>query len=140
MARQARPQRKMTMGRDYTLRTTKGHTLRFEAGVPRAVPKSVEDEAMRFGAIPENQEALLREQREQEEAARQAASEPDAPRDELLYEAVVEMRAENKADEFDARGRPKVAALARRTGLKEVTSEERDEMHDRVVAEERQGA
>lgn len=42
--------------RSFTLRTTKGHAIRFEARTPRPVPKAILQEAMAQGCAPVNKE------------------------------------------------------------------------------------
>ena len=126
--------REMYMGRDYTLRTTKGHTLRFEKMKPRPVPKAVEDEAMRFGAIPKDAGDLVDEQSREDEANKKQGS--DEPRELQLRNAIEQMIADNAREEWNASGRPKTDALAKRTGLDNISAQERDEIHDQVKSAE----
>lgn len=126
--------RQMYMGRDYTLRTTKGHTLRFEKMKPRPVPKAVEDEAMRFGAIPKDVDEMVDEQSRQQDADNEKGS--DEPRELQLRNAIEQMIEDNIRDEWSASGRPKTEALAKRTGLDGISATERDEVHDQVKSAE----
>ena len=126
--------RQMYMGRDYTLRTTKGHTLRFEKMKPRPVPKAVEDEAMRFGAIPKDVDEMVDEQSRQQDADNEKGS--GEPRELQLRNAIEQMIEDNIRDEWSASGRPKTEALAKRTGLDGISATERDEVHDQVKSAE----
>lgn len=123
----------MMMGRDYTLRTTKGHTIRFKKMTPKMIPKSVESEAMRFGAFPTDADEKAAEQSKDEADSQPKA--PDEPRETRIRNAIAQMIEDNVREEWTANGRPKNEVLAKRAQVEDLHSQERDEIHDQMKAE-----
>lgn len=123
----------LMMGRNYTLRTTRGHVIHFEKMVPKEVPKEVEEDAMRFGAFPADPEGKAVEQEAAEKASQ--PSEPTEPRRERLREAIKAMHEENNRNDWTANGRPDLKALAKRAQVEDLQGKERDEVHDELKAE-----
>ncbi len=124
----------MMMGRDYTLRTMQGHAIRFKAMEPKWIPKSVENEAMRFGAFPVDPEDKAVQQSEQQQ--REAAQEPTEPREERIRDTIKAMIDENNRDDFTGTGRPKTDVIMKRAQLDTLHAQERDEIHDAIKAEQ----
>lgn len=124
---------KMMMGRNYTLRTSKGHTIRFKKMEPKWVPKSVESEAMRFGAFPADTDEKAVQQADEEEASKPKM--PDEPREIRLRNAIIEMVGENVRNDWTGTGRPKNDVLAKRAQVDDLHGQERDEIFDALKAE-----
>lgn len=133
----AKGHKELMMGRDYTLRTMSGHTIRFKRMVPKRVPKSVVDEAMRHGAFPPNPEEEAEAQTAEDDARQEKEQEHLGKleqREETLKAQIRTMIDRNHRDDFTASGRPDVRVIRRETGL-DLTAEERDRLHDVVIHE-----
>lgn len=120
----------MVMQRSYTVRSTKGYTIRFEKGVPTYVVDQMVSECMTFGAMPAKGEVLPVE----EEAIVTAAPE-GLVREKAIAGAVKTLVARNGREDFGANGRPKVAAIEKIVGF-DVDQRERDSAWDKYQAEE----
>lgn len=105
---------KMVCPRDFTLRSTSGHTIAFKANVPQDVPDSLYAEALAFNIIPASGKAS-----EQDAPAQQGAVQVMGPlRDALIYNAIQTLVKRNTSDDFDGGGVPKVAAINDLSGVK----------------------
>ena len=123
----------LMMGRDFTLRTTKGHTVRFERMVPRMVPSAVVEEAMRYGAFPVNPDKLASIQSETEDAeVAEAARIKD--RDSIVKAKIREMMERNHRDDFTAGGLPNVRVIRAETGM-DLSADERERFFHEVQRE-----
>lgn len=108
--------RNMVSPRNYTLRTTKGHTIAFKANEPTPVPYNCQADALAVNI-------LFADGKHQETSTasdgRPAQVEIAGElREVILMKAIDEMMSANTHEEWTAGGRPKVAALSERTGLK----------------------
>lgn len=121
----------MVMQQNRTLRTTRGHTIRFRKNEPRTIPREVMDEAMRFGAVP-TEEANV-------------PSEPDPTPDtgpttveerrQVIKDGIRKLRERKGRQDFNASGRPTMDKLREVTGLSDMHAQERDAAHDELKAE-----
>lgn len=132
----AKPQM-LQMGRDYTLRTTRGHTIRFKKRVPRLVPGAVVEQAMRFGAFPPDnasQEALASEQEAQAKQEQVDKAPEGQDRKDMIRMQIESMVERNARGDFNASGRPSLEVMKKELGF-DLTAQERDEVYDALKAE-----
>lgn len=122
----------MVSNRDYTLHTTKGHTVAFKRGVERLVPRAVVKDAMAVGIIPVDDVESIQSGGD---AAPSAPQMTPAEEDELIKEAMLMMMERNSGDDFTAGNKPQVSVLKRETGIEEIDAERRDELWEQVLAE-----
>ena len=106
--------------RNYVLRTTKGHTIRFEKDRPTHVPPLIVNDAVAIGAVPiDGKVDVLGE-----EVIEQAPLTP-AEREEAVMKAFRVMKERNERMDFTASGLPNTKKVIALTGF-EITSRERD--------------
>ena len=99
--------------RKFTLRTTKGHCIQFEARTPRLVPRAVVQDAMAVGCVPVNKEDTPFLEDESK-----AKVEYDKPlRRAVLFIALDALVKENETKNFDGGGNPKEEILEEMTGI-----------------------
>lgn len=104
---------KMVMARDYILRTTLGHSVRFKKDEPVNVPLIIEETAAQYGAIRvDGQESF------KEEEAKPAQPVDPAKRMKDVRAAIEKIVDINKSADFTAGGTPKVTAVSRVAGYK----------------------
>ena len=112
---------KFTLHRNYVLRTTKGHIIRFEKGKPTNVPPVCVEAAVAIGAQPvdaEDGDVLG------EEVKPQPSLSPDE-RKAKVFAAFGTMKTRNERNDFTASGVPDARRLQPLIGF-ELTSKERD--------------
>lgn len=109
-----------TLHRDHILRTTKGHTIRFEANEPSWIPLSVVPDAVAIGAQPVGERIDVLEDEEKEVI-------PLTPeqRDDKLMTAIKQLASRNERGDFTASGLPNSKRLQAITGF-EVFNKDRD--------------
>jgi hypothetical protein len=101
----------MVCPRDYTLRTTLGHTIAFKADEPTPVPDSAYQEALSKNILP------AKVPRGEGAAFEMAHAEITGTlRDALVFDAIETLVKRNNVEDFGGGG-PKAAALARETGI-----------------------
>ena len=110
-----------TLHRNYVLRTTKGHIIRFEKGKPTNVPPVCVEAAVGIGAQPVNGDVDVLG----EEETPQPALTP-AQRKDKIFEAFMIMKGRGERNDFTASGVPNAKRLPSLTGF-EVTTNERDQ-------------
>lgn len=115
----------LTMHRNFTVRSTKGHTVRFEKGKPRTVPQAIVEECMLFGAVPAEP---LPEVPDEEDTTPKTSAE----RDERIKAELRSMLARNDRDDFTSGGKPNTKKLEGRLGFR-MTVQERDKLWDEVM-------
>lgn len=104
----------MVCPRDFTLRSTSGHTVTFKANVPTAVPDMLYAEALSFNIIPASGKAAS-----QDLPAPQASVSVMGPlRDALIYNAIQTIVNRNQTEDFDGGGVPKIPSIAELSGVK----------------------
>lgn len=98
--------------RTFTLATTAGHTIPFEAKVPRPVPADAVSEAMAQGCVPSDaaDAPFL------EDVTRAKVEFQGNTRKAMLYLAVKAVAVRNNPKDFDASNTPKSAVVADRLG------------------------
>ncbi len=112
----------MVCPRHYTLRTTTGHVLKFEPGVPKIVPDDCVSQALAVNIIPV--EPIDGEDAPSTEGKAVAQVRVAGPlRDAIAYRTISEMHRENDPAHFDGGGRPKTSSINARTGLQLTTAE-----------------
>ena len=104
---------KMVMGRDFVLRTTLGHSVRFKKDEPVNVPLIIEETAAQYGAIRVDGQESFKEPEE-----RPAQPVDPAKRMKDVRAAIEKLVEKNKATDFTAGGTPKVAAVSKAAGYK----------------------
>ena len=101
----------MVCPRDYTLRTTLGHTIAFKADEPTPVPDSAYQEALSKNILP------VRVPNGEGAAFEMAHAEITGTlRDALVFDAIEALVKRNNVEDFGGGG-PKAAAIAAETGL-----------------------
>ena len=124
----------MVLNRNYVLQTLMGHSIRFRAGVPVAVPPMVRHEAVAIGALP----ADGSDPNVLEDDAPDSAPRDPAVRTEKVMDAVLALVAKNDSDDFTASNMPKIKAVMREAGFKVDVNELKDvwqKYHEDVAAE-----
>lgn len=103
---------KMICPRDYTLRTTLGHVIKFEAGEPTPVPEAAYHEAIAKNILP------VKEKNGESSAFGMATAEiTGSLRDALVYDAIRVLVARNHVEDFTGGGMPKAAAIQKEVGV-----------------------
>jgi hypothetical protein len=114
----------MVCPRDYTLRSTQGHTIAFKADEPTPVPDSMYQEALSKNILP------AKVPRGEEAAQGLAHAEITGTlRDALVFDAIETLVKRNNVEDFGGGG-PKAAALARETGI-QLSAKETAKFYDR---------
>ncbi len=94
--------------RDYRLSTSFGVAILFKKDKPVYVPPTARKAAIEVGILPVNKNAIPFE----EEAKKDEAPDPQGTdRDQLVEEALREIKDRNDVDEFNAHGVPKVQVV-----------------------------
>lgn len=111
------------LNRNYALRSTTGHMLNFEKGVPTTVPPILYKEAIAIGAEPVDGKVDVLGPEEKPEV-------PLTPheRAEKMIAAFKRMEERNERGDFNAQGLPNTKVLEKLTGLNEISSQERNEV------------
>lgn len=113
----------MSCPRHYTLRTTTGHSIKFEPNKPKFVPDSIVSEALRVNILPVEG---LPEDAEMAAGGVVKLTINGELRSALALHAIDVLVRENDTSTFDGGGRPKVGPLNDMTGLT-LTAKEREE-------------
>jgi hypothetical protein len=122
-----------TFHRNYMLRTTKGHAIRFEKDKPTNVPPSCVEDAVAIGARPvEGDAANISE-------APETITMTVAERKEKVFEAFRTMKGRNERLDFTGTGIPSTKRLPTLLGF-DITSKERDTYWEAFRAGEREVA
>lgn len=100
----------MTLNRDFTLRTTKGHQLRFTKDVPVGVPSIIYREAVTIGAVRSDGAVAF------EEDKKGPPPKTAIEMAELLEEAFSTLVKTGNREDFNGNGNPKLEAVNRVTG------------------------
>ena len=125
--------KKLVLNRDYTLVTTKGHTIRFQKGKPTHVPKEVFADAVAIGALAEDgsDPNIIKD-----EVAKKVVDSADrAP---LIRKALEKIVAVNKRADFTAAGIPTEKAVEREVGF-DVDKRELNEVWNQMHEDEEAG-
>ena len=131
---EAKSKTTLVLNRNFTLTTTKGHSIAFVKGVPTHVPPAIYQEALTIGAIPPDGEAPHVEDVVKTD---NAPSDP-AERAPLILDAIEKLVAENARDNFTAAGSPTVDAVSKLVGFKVQSKEIApvwQSYHDKVAAD-----
>ena len=118
------------MLRDRVVSTTKGHTVRFEANVPKHVPIAILEDCLLVGGIPTSEDAV---NEIKEEPAAKVIPQGGDRRAQILAK-ITEMVGRNQREDFTAAGKPDIRVMERELGFK-IDSRERDEIWTEVEAE-----
>lgn len=105
----------MTCPRKYLLRTTSGHLIRFEPGVPKFVPDIVYNEALAVNILPT--EGALESQDDAADMRPVRVEIVGQLRDALVLKAIEDLVVRNDTKDWDGGGRPKIPAINDITGL-----------------------
>ena len=133
---------RVVSNRPFTLRTTKGHTVRFsKAGEQKDIPNAILNEAMQSGILPIDDNADVTPEPQASKTDPKKAELGHGPqtapeREAAVREAILAMVERNDSSEFTGTGIPKTDAASREAGFK-VDSSERDAVWE-VVARELQ--
>ena len=125
----------MILQRTRTLRTTKGHTLRFEANKARPVPVSIRSEAMQIGAVPVSEEDLPKED---PNADREPMPLTHEERREKIEQTIEMLEQRNARGDFTATNQPNLDVLRKESGIPDIQKEERDVVYTELVQRRRE--
>lgn len=103
----------LVLNRNYTLSSTKGHSIAFVKDKPTLVPAALYQEALSIGALPEDGEIDMLDDDKKE----QAPMDP-AERNPLILAAIEELVERNERGDFTAAGAPTVEAIVKIVGFK----------------------
>lgn len=104
----------LVANRNFTLSTTKGHSIAFKKGVPQHVPPIIYQEALAAGAVPpDGMDVQVKE----DVTTDNTPSDP-SDRAPAIMAAIEKLVAENSRDNFTAAGSPTVDAVTRVVGYK----------------------
>lgn len=98
--------------RSFTLQTTKGHCIAFEAKAPKYVPPDVVSEAMAQGCVPTDESEIPFI----EDVQRSKVEFQGDIRKAMIYIAVKTVIERNNVKDFDGAGVPKTSVVAERIG------------------------
>lgn len=120
----------MICQRNYTLRTTLGHTIAFEAGKPTFVPPVCVDAALAVNIIPATGPGFVDKTDEPVTGfARTVQMSPEL-REAILLHSIHELVRDAETADFDGGGKPKIASIKDRSGL-ELNSNDRAVLWDK---------
>lgn len=104
----------LILNRNYTLNTTKGHSVAFVKDEPTFVPNVIYQEAIAIGAQPADgtDPDVLKD-----EAKDNTPSDP-SDRAPLILAAIESITARNGREDFTAAGTPTAAAVSKEVGFK----------------------
>ena len=111
---EAKSKTTLVLNRNFTLTTTKGHSIAFVKGEPTQVPPAIYQEALAIGAIPPDGADPVVEDVVKTD---NAPGDP-AERAPLILAAIEKLVAENARDNFTAAGSPTVDAVSKLVGFK----------------------
>ena len=121
---------KFTLNRNYTLRTTLGHIITFQKGVPTHVPEECWELALGVGAEPENPDAI--------KMPTDPEDLPEAPtgaeRKRQIRTAMLRLEKRNQRGDFTAGGAPHTQVLQQLVGFR-VDQAERDQIWRDILVE-----
>lgn len=100
----------LVLNRDYTLTSTKGHSIQFKKGEPTHVPPAMYADAIAIGAQPADGNAP--DLSEPPKRDGQGPADP-AERQPLILEAIKKIVEANDRKDFTAAGSPTVKAIER---------------------------
>lgn len=118
----------MISPRNYTLRTTSGHVIRFKADEPTYVPDYIADQALAVNILPVDGKALA-DYDTDVGIARNDGMNP-VLREALVLYAIADLLKENDSAHFDGGGRPKAASITERSGV-QISATERNTFWDK---------
>ena len=116
----------MVLQRSRTLRTTRGHVIRFKANMPRPVPVTVRAEAMQIGAVPVEETDLPQDDGNENKKPVPLTHEERRAK---IEEAIKMMKERNNRTDFTATNAPSLDVLRKETGLRDIQKEERDAVY-----------
>lgn len=131
---EAKSKTTLVLNRNFTLTTTKGHSIAFVKGEPTHVPPAIYQEALAIGAIPPDGADPVVEDVVKTD---NAPGDP-AERAPLILAAIEKLVAENARDNFTAAGSPTVDAVSKLVGFKVQSKEIApvwQSYHDKVAAD-----
>jgi hypothetical protein len=102
---------KFVLNRDYVMRTTRGHSIRFEKGQPTWVPVFLEREAVAIGAAPVEGEVDMGEKKDEKPEV------TPEDRKARFFAAFKTLETRNARGDFNGNGRPAKAAVEKLTQL-----------------------
>lgn len=124
----------LVLNRNFTLNTTKGHSVAFVKGKPTHVPPAVYQEALGIGAMPpDGSDPVIEEVVKTDKAPADPAE-----RASVILSAIEKLVAENARESFTAAGVPAADAVTKLVGFKVQTKEIApvwQMYHDKVAAE-----
>lgn len=122
----------MTSAANFRLPTLTGHVIQFKAGVPTFVPPVAVSEAQKFNIVLATDDQL----KENELAAHDTSGHARVQltgelRDMLIMHTMNDIVEKNDTSEFDAGGKPTVAAIEARSSIK-ISASERNTLWARL--------
>lgn len=121
----------LVSNRNFTFRSTLGHTVRFEKDKPKLVPSEIAGECARYGAIPTEDQPSVRgaSTNTPSTTEERADNTPKTPeeRKERIQDAMLSMLSKNDRNDFTAGGKPHQKRLSALVGF-DVDVTERDQL------------
>jgi hypothetical protein len=107
----------MVCPRNFTLRTTLGHTIQFKAGEPTPVPNEVVELALAVNILPAPNQALPAHNEGHASGFTKIAAMPQLLREAIVMRCLDELVRENNPANFSGGGRPKPASIRERCAI-----------------------
>lgn len=124
----------LVTNRDYTLVTSKGHTIEFKKGVATHVPRIVYEDALAIGAIPPDDNEAVDVTPKPAEPTGEHEDRPAK-----IAAAVEEVVTTGDREAFTASGKPTVGAVSDAAGFKVSAAEVGEEWQRRADAAAAEG-
>lgn len=100
---------KFTMGRNITIASTFGHSVRFEKGVPMGVPPSMYPEVLAAGGVPD-------EDTYEEPKLASAVPQSQHEREQAMFEVFEKLVLADRSGDFTSGGTPRDKTMERELG------------------------
>ena len=120
--------------RNFVLRTTSGHTIKFEAKKPAYVAPEAMQAAMTAGCVPENAEDAPFYDNEQKAKVEFSGG----VRDSVIFLTLTAIAKENNSKNFDGGGFPKLDVVSDRVGF-DVNKKEVTRLYQQYVSAKQEG-
>ena len=108
---------KFISNRDYVLRSIHGHAIEFKKGVPTQVPRSMHNECLEKGILPED-DGLTQVTEAMDPTAPKLAPEDALDRNDQILKVIESVVKKNNAADFTGGGHPNASVVTASLGWK----------------------